>query len=141
MTCLLAAACVTPAPSPNEGPAPGPAPASVGAPAVAGRWSSPSCGTRTYERRLTLDPGGTFAAEDRVSPCPPGATCVWAGILFTRGAYSVSGDGARTVQLSISAGGPPRGQPFPATLEIDASGALVEVLPEGERCVYTRASP
>lgn len=145
----LSCACSTAtAPPPAEGTAPGATPAvsfkgaapSGAAPGVAGSWSSPSCGPRAYERRLTLDPAGGLVAVDRVSPCPPSVVCVWSGIVARRGGYTVSGAMVRTVLISIDAG-PGPGQPLPAELEIDASGALVEVTPEGARCVYARVRP
>jgi hypothetical protein len=140
---ILAAGCATSVPA-SQTDGPGPAPAAttgVGVVSVVGKWSSPACGTRTYERRITLDPGGTFVAEDRVSPCPPGVVCVWAGIVWTRGTYSVTGGAVEMVQLSVDAGRPPRGQPFPAALLVEGPGTLVEAPTEGERCVYTRVGP
>lgn len=139
---LLAGCSTTTAPPQADGPAPAPATASpiTAAPVVAGRWSSPSCGPRSYERLITLEAGGTFTAEDRVSPCPRGVSCVWSGIVLRRGTYSISGEGIRAVLLATD-GGAGLGQGLPATLVIDGAGALVEVLPEGDRCVYTRVRP
>lgn len=135
---LLAGCSTTTAPPQADGPAPAPATASPNAaPVVAGRWSSPSCGPRSYERLITLEAGGTFTAEDRVSPCPRGVSCVWSGIVLRRGTYSISGEGIRAVLLATDGGAGP-GQGLPTTLVIDGAGALVEVLPEGDRCVYTR---
>ncbi|APR76382.1 Hypothetical protein A7982_01729 [Minicystis rosea] len=147
--CLLAfpllAACSTgptpegtTPPSPTTSIATGQAsgPASTPAATPAGRWTSASCGARTYERRLTLNPDGSFIAEDRVSPCPPGAVCVWAGIVFRRGKYTIA-NGA--IQLAVEGPTAGPGQPLPSTLTIDPNGAPVEVLDQGTRCTYVRA--
>jgi hypothetical protein len=122
-----------PAPAPNTSATASPplAPAAT----VAGTWISPSCGARTYERRLVLDPAGTFTAEDRVSPCPPNVACVWSGIVYARGTYTVT---SGRIQLTTEGSRPPA-KPLPATLVIDpATGAPAEV-EDGLRCVYTRA--
>lgn len=116
--------------------APPDAPADQGsAGGVAGRWSSPSCGERKYERRLVLAEDGSFTAEDRVAPCPPNVYCVWSGIVVRHGKYT-AGEGA----IQLASEGPSRGpgQPLPGSLEIDATGAPVEVLADGTRCPYAR---
>lgn len=138
---LLALACSTGAPPPDITPPSPPLPAPqaaepAAAPAVAGKWTSPSCGPRTYERRLSLEADGSFIAEDRVSPCPPGVACVWAGIVWRRGSYTVA-NGSIQLTAATSTSGP--GKPFPLTLAIDPqTSAPVEVVSEGERCVYSR---
>ncbi len=125
------------APAPSAAPpttAPATAPAAP-LPSVAGTWTSPSCGARTYERRLSLDPAGTFTAEDRVSPCPPNVACVWSGIVFTKGTYTLT---PREIRLAAESTRAPA-KPLPPTLAIDpATGAPVEA-EDGQRCVYTRA--
>ena len=135
---LLCAGCSTaPSPGPVDGPAASTASPSVPAPPITGTWSSPSCGARTYERRISFDPAGTFVAEDRISPCPPDVLCVWSGIVTRRGTYTIEDGTVETVLLTADAGRS-KGEPLPAKLSIDAVGALVEVLPEGDLCVYTR---
>src|SRR5688572_27968113 len=91
---LSTAACSAPAPPqvrpPRSDPGPAPAPAPPGtapAPDLVGAWSSASCAERGYERRIELRPDGTFSAEDLVSPCPPGARCMWSGIVSCRGRW------------------------------------------------------
>lgn len=103
---------------------------------VAGKWTSASCGARAYERRLTFDASGTFSAEDRVSPCPPGTTCVWSGIVIRHGKYAVSGS---SIQLTIDGPNAGPGQPLPASFALDPSGAPAELLDGGKRCVYARS--
>ena len=58
---------------------------------LAGTWSSASCGPRTYAREMVLLDGGTYVRVDLVSPCPPGAKCVWSGILSYRGSWAFDG--------------------------------------------------
>ena len=77
------------APSPPVAPPP-PEPTADGTRFVA-TWTSPSCGERTYERRITLNPDFSFVGEDRVSPCPPDTTCVWSGIVNWTGTWSIDG--------------------------------------------------
>jgi hypothetical protein len=102
----------------------------------AGTWSSPGCGERTYERVITLTKG-SFEAQDRVSPCPPGVACVWSGVVPRAGTYRIDGT---IVSLALDdaskqAKGPP--VVFPATLELEGDH-LVELTASGARCVYVR---
>lgn len=57
-----------------------------------GKWLSPSCGERAYARYIVFEAGGRFTAEDRVAPCPQGAQCVWSGVVYRSGTYSVEGE-------------------------------------------------
>lgn len=67
-------------------------PAPALAEAVVGTWENSSCGDREYLRRIVFSKNGTFAAVDAVSPCPPGAMCVWSGIINWHGTYAIQGD-------------------------------------------------
>ena len=98
-----------------------------------GTWESPSCGSRTYPRRITFAEAASFIAEDLVSPCPKGTTCVWSGIINRQGTYRVEKD---TVTLTVAktSTGPAKVE-FPASLTLDASRAPVEA----GSCVYKRA--
>jgi hypothetical protein len=135
----LVAACAA-GPAPQEGPSPAtemrapPAPQVGGG--VTGRWSSPSCGERTYERRIVLGVDGSFSSEDRVAPCPPTARCFWSGIVVRHGKYTIAGG---TIELAAEGPSAGPGQPLPSSLVIDATGAPVEVLADGKRCPYVRA--
>lgn len=131
-----AIACSTGAAPPEGGPPPGTPPAAQSTPPVTGKWTSATCGARTYERRLALEADGSFTAEDRVSPCPPGTACIWSGIVLRRGKYTVDASGIHLAVDGPSAGA---GQPLPATMAIEPAGAPAEVLPDGARCAYTRA--
>ncbi|WP_437736637.1 hypothetical protein [Sorangium sp. So ce1335] len=113
-------------------------PAVSGDEALLGSWTSAACGARKYERVLALAQGGTFVAEDRVSPCPPRVACIWSGIIHRKGAFKRSGN---TVSLSVTeASHGPSGQPFPTTLTVDPStDALVEAGDGGAACSYKRA--
>ncbi|WP_437871363.1 hypothetical protein [Sorangium sp. So ce363] len=106
--------------------------------ALFGTWSSAACGPRKYERRLSLAKDGSFVAEDRVSPCPPSAVCVWSGIVHRKGAFKRAD---RTLLLSVSEGSQgPGAHPFPTTLTIDPStGALAETGEGGAPCPYAPA--
>ena len=136
----LLAGCATAAPPSLDGPPAAADEAIDAAPVVAGTWSSPACGARTYERKITFEPAATFTAEDRVSPCPTGTLCVWSGIVVRHGTYAVAGGTVETVLLSVEPGRKV-GQPFPTKLSFDAVGALVEAAPDGALCVYTRLDP
>lgn len=109
------------------------APSAGASSGLAGTWASPSCGGRAYERVVVLREG-TFTASDRVSPCPPGAACVWSGVVERAGRYELQGD---EVRLVVERGGDAKaGVALPAALKLEG-GALVEV--EGTtRCVYAR---
>lgn len=137
---LVALTACSTSPGPQEA-APAPATPPLSAPpdasaaGVAGRWSSPSCGERTYERRIVLAEDGSFTAEDRVAPCPPNVRCIWSGIVVRRGRYSVAGG---AIQLAAEGTGAGPGQPLPGSLVIDATGVPVEVLADGRRCPYVR---
>lgn len=126
----------TPATAAPSATAPAPATSSP-APAasdLAGTWASASCGARTYERVLELRADGTFTASDRISPCPPGATCVWSGIIVREGAWARGGD---RVTLTVTRDGKgPAGRPLPATLVLDGASLAEEV--GADRCPYAR---
>ena len=112
-----------------------PPPSMAGAALIAldGTWESPSCGSRTYPRRITFAEAANFVAEDLVSPCPKGTTCVWSGIINRQGTYRVEKD---TVTLTVAktSTGPAKVE-FPTSLTLDASRAPVEA----GSCVYKRA--
>jgi hypothetical protein len=115
-----------------------PAPRSDVPAQLVGAWISLSCGDRQYTRMIAFHPDETFAAEDRISPCPPDVACFWSGILYHRGRFTVV---ENTIKLEVSE---PRSSAsslaFPTTLEMDpATGAPMEGSPDGELCVYTRA--
>lgn len=99
-----------------------------------GTWESASCGNRTYPRRITFAEAASFVAEDLVSPCPKGATCVWSGIINRQGTYRVEKD---TITLTVTRPGSGPGKvELPATLTLDANRALVETGSDGKACVY-----
>lgn len=101
-----------------------------------GTWSSTGCGARTYERVITLAKG-SFEAQDRVSPCPPGAACVWSGVVPRAGTYRVEGAKVSLAldEASKQAKGP--NVAFPEALEFEGD-RLVERAASGERCLYDR---
>jgi hypothetical protein len=141
---LSVAGCITspPADRPQpDGPPPSAttaAPAATTAASVVGRWSSPSCGKRAYPRLLTFTAAGTFMAEDRVAPCPPGTQCIWAGIVFHKGQYSLS---SGAITLTPDGARDTRGEPLPTNMSIDPSGAPVETGSDGKPCIYAAAQP
>jgi len=102
---------------------------------VVGAWSSPSCGERRYERRIQFTERGSFMAEDRVSPCPPNVVCIWSGIVFTTGTYTVE---AGNLYLHPTQAGHGAGaHALPEMMFVDpATGAPMEVMSDGSRCVY-----
>ncbi len=65
-------------------------PLSTAAPVdITGPWENSSCGDRQYRRQITFQEGGKFAAVDEVAPCPPGTQCVWSGIVYWHGTWSL----------------------------------------------------
>lgn len=134
----VAAATSTPPAAPATGAQPG-APLPITAPAVTlitldGTWESPSCGGRTYTRRITFAEAAKFIAEDRISPCPKGVSCVWSGIIIRQGTYKVEKD---TISLTIgkTSSGPAKSE-LPTSLTLDGSRAPVETGDDGKPCVY-----
>jgi len=85
--------------------------ANVTSPSLVGTWLSPSCGERTYARLLTFEPDGRFTAEDRVAPCPAGAQCVWSGVVYRSGTFSIEGETVHLQTEQPSRNGP--GVPLP----------------------------
>ena len=96
-------------------------PISSQTPDLSGTWVSASCGKRTYERIITVGADSTFVADDRVSPCPLGASCVWSGIVHRKGTW-------KRVALTLALfpddviDGKEAGEPFPSTLAPAAGG-------------------
>lgn len=105
--------------------------------ALDGTWESASCGSRTYPRRITFAEAANFTAEDLVSPCPKGVSCIWSGIIRRQGTYKLEKD---TIELTISktSSGPAKVE-FPTSLTLDPSHAPVEGATEGKPCVYKHA--
>lgn len=99
-----------------------------------GTWVSPSCGDRTYARRIQFDAGHSFRAQDLVSPCPEDVVCVWSGIVHTNGTYAVEED---TIVLIQQNAPPPIVESFPEELLVDpTTNSPVEESPNGELCHY-----
>jgi hypothetical protein len=96
-----------------------------------GSWVSASCGERKYERQLSFEAGNRFASLELVSPCPPGARCVWSGIVQRLGTYEQKGT---RVGLVVDAPVDEHGQPLPEAVEFD--GRVVERAPDGSACEY-----
>ncbi|XXV21081.1 hypothetical protein WMF00_23160 [Sorangium sp. So ce1182] len=118
---------------PTQAPTTTPGP---GEEALLGTWRSAACAPRKYERVLSFAKDGSFAGEDRVSPCPPRVACIWSGIIHRKGAFKRSGDALSLSVTEASQG--PGGQPFPTTLTLDASGAPAETGADGKPCPYQR---
>jgi hypothetical protein len=119
------------------------APLPITAPAVTlitldGTWESASCGARAYPRRITFAEAARFIAEDLISPCPKGVSCIWSGIINRQGTYRVEKD---TVSLTVNktSSGPAKSE-LPPTLTLDASRAPVETGDDGKPCVYKHAA-
>lgn len=115
-------------------------PASRAASSLVGTWLSTSCGERAYPRLITFEADGSFAAEDRVSPCPPGARCVWSGIVHRTGTYTVEGETVR-LQTEPSQQQKP-GVAFPERLRLVPGPVerLVEEAGTDADCVYSKQS-
>lgn len=68
-----------------------------------GTWISASCGQRSYPRVLTLTADGQASGQDRVSPCPEGARCIWSGIVPFSGVWQGHAESI-TLDLQAAAG-------------------------------------
>lgn len=100
-----------------------------------GTWTSPSCADRTYERRFTLLADHVVQGEERISPCPAGATCVWEGISRWTGTWSADDS------LHFVVGEPPVGRGA-ASLAMDFTWTNGPVEARGDTvCPYTRIQP
>jgi hypothetical protein len=118
--------------------APGPALATAAAQALVGTWTSTSCGERAWPRVLTLASDGTWQGQDRVSPCPPGVTCMWSGIVEHRGTWQAT-ELAGAVRLEIEQSQPsqaPGGGLPPASLR--RQDGQVQ---DDQGCTYTEGPP
>lgn len=93
----------------------------MAAPPVPSAWSSPTCGARSWERRLELQPGGALHVQDRVSPCPPQAVCVWAGVVERRGAWALQAEG---IALDLEPSTHTLVEPSPRLLRLDGAQLL-----------------
>jgi hypothetical protein len=113
------------------------------APEVVGTWSSASCGPRTYAREMVLLDGGTYVRVDLVSPCPPGAKCVWSGILSYRGSWAFDGTAialSGEEQVGATGGGDTFG-PGPRKLVYQADPLMLVEPLASARCEYLPADP
>lgn len=137
LTFALVLACSKPA-SPAGGVEPAPPSEAPAKPADAvnwiGTWTSPSCGERTYERRIELTADLRANVEERISPCPEGARCIWSGIVVFEGTYVATGN---TVALSL---GEPLGKPQggPDLIDVPDSLTWKDGVAHQGSCAYTR---
>ena len=94
----------------------------------------PPIPTQVASASPTAAPSTELSAQDLVSPCPPGARCVWSGILARAGTFSLAGS---TVTLTVTEGADSKpGSPLPATMTF-TGGALSESA-GGATCAYQR---
>lgn len=142
----LLAACAAQSSAPIAEPKPAPVPATEGAAAtdtttptllgevqgiaIVGDWTSAACGGRTYARNISFAADQHYAAVDLVSPCPPGATCVWSGLTAFAGLWELQGKKLRVQEVGVPA---TPGGPRPTFFEATADGKLVE-----NGCLYEK---
>ena len=105
-----------------------------------GTYVGAACNGRSYERVVTLGSEGAIEVVDRVSPCPPGAQCVWSGIVVRSGKYSVRGPTELgkpfRVVLSLVGAQDPKASVLPThLLWWESRGSLTE---PDESCRYVR---
>lgn len=128
-------------PSPAVGDAPrvpAPGPGAAASPArLEGAWVGAPCGRRNYARRLELAAGGAARMEERISPCPAGARCVWSGVEVVEGRWRRRDD---AVLLELDAVTRPMAVDAPSRLTV-ASTAGEVVLEEEGGCRYRREEP
>jgi hypothetical protein len=106
----------------------------------AGTYVSAACTGRSYERVVTLGADGSVEIVDRVSPCPPGAKCVWSGIVVRTGTFSVQSHDelGKPFRVSLVLGGvqDPKANALPShLLWWESRGVLTE--PDAS-CSYRR---
>lgn len=97
----------------------------------AGNWTSPNCGGRAYARNIRFEEDHTYAAIDLVSPCAPGAQCVWSGMVGYAGTWNNTDDKKLKLLEMGAMVGP--GSPHPHEFVADFKGNLIE-----SSCVYTK---
>ena len=86
---------------------------------------------------IVLGEGGVLDVEDRVSPCPEGAVCVWSGIETAQGSWELTSVG---VYLKLSSEGGTLPHPAPQRLLSSAlEPELLRAEPTG--CGYRRVLP
>ncbi len=127
-----------PAPTASAKPTP-PVPAS--GPGL-GTWVGAPCAGRSYERVVTLGPENAIEITDRVSPCPPGAQCIWSGLVVRSGTFTVESPSAlgkpSRLVLAIEEAESAKAQPLPQYfLWWDSRGELTEA---DESCGYVRST-
>ena len=105
-------------------------------PVPGGTYRSASCGTRKYPRVVHLSAPNKVQMDDLVSPCPPGARCMWSGIVVRTGTYAVESGkhvGA-PMRLVLTLTKDPRSEaPPPHLLWWNSRGELSE---PDEKCLY-----
>lgn len=94
-----------------------------------GDWTGAACGGRGYARNLRFEEDGTYAGVDLVSPCPPGASCVWSGLVGFTGVWKQEGE---KLHLREIGGGADQGAAHPTEVTANEAGQLVE-----NGCIYT----
>jgi hypothetical protein len=106
---------------------------------LAGTWLSGRCSDRKYRRELILSSDNSFTATDYVSPCPPGKTCVWSGIVNRSGTWSMQN--LSFVELSPTSPEQRQGVPLARHLHYEGSSdSLLEATPGSvPDCVYHRS--
>ena len=103
-----------------------------------GTWTSPSCGSRRYERRLTLESGGRVRGEERVSPCPPNVPCVWSGVVPWQGTWRTEGD---RIVITPDADAPRNpAATLPTELRWDTGASAITEAASGTSCTYARGA-
>lgn len=122
---------------PSEAP-PAPGPDRAAAPLdLAGVWVGPPCGRRNYERILELRDDGRVRLEERISPCPPGAVCVWSGVEVIDGRWRRQD---ATLILTLDGSKRPMATEPPERLVVTSEEGRVRLTaPDG--CGYTKRPP
>jgi hypothetical protein len=139
------AACGSPGPD-AAAPAPAdvaPVPTGPQASDVAGGWVSNGCGDRAYPRLVAFADDGTYSTQEFVAPCPPGAQCVWSGIIITAGNWRLEGGRVSLEETEAGAAAvDAAGRPGELLLRETSPGdwTLVEAAGDAE-CPYERGAP
>lgn len=99
-----------------------------------GTHSSPECGEdRKYPRQVVLSHDMSYTLTDLVSPCPPGGTCAWSGVVTAKGTWAVEGPMVLFTEGKVD--NPDMGAPRPDKLTLGQTGQLMEA-----RCLYVQSS-
>lgn len=106
---------------------------------VVGTWTSGPCAARNYPRDITLSADHSFEAIDKVAPCPPGARCVWSGLVLWRGTWRLASDRIELERDQGAAGKQPQHVAAALTPAYENGQLVLRATEDGAECPYTKS--